>query len=243
MLSIVKTMCLNGLEGYCIEVQVDITGGMPCFEIVGLPDTSIKESKERIKSAIKNSNIEFPSRRILVNLAPADVKKEGSGYDLPMAVGILIALEKINEQNVKDTVFIGELSLNGNINRINGILPMCIEALNLGIKRVIIPEKNVNEAGIVKGLEVIGVKNLQQVIAYLNNEVKIQPICIKVDDILKNISNISLDFCEVKGQENVKRALEIAAAGGHNCILIGSPGSRKNNDGKEITNNFAGLNI
>lgn len=238
MLSKVKTMSLEGLNGYLVEIQCDVSGGLPNFDIVGLPDIRVKEAKERVKTAIKNCNVEFPSRKILVNLAPADKKKEGTFFDLPIAIGILIAIEEIrNCENIENICFLGELSLDGKINKVNGILPMCIEAKNLGIKKVVIPKDNCKEAEIIKDLEIIPVGNLKEVIEYLKGECEIKAVIGNEKFILDNNSFNKLNFSEVKGQEIAKRALEIAASGSHNCLLIRQPWLRENHALRKINHN------
>lgn len=212
MLSIVQSIALNGLDGYLVSIQVDISDGLPYFEIVGLPDMSVKESKERVKTAIKNTGIHLNSKKIIINLAPANTRKEGSLFDLPIAIGILTNFGKIKKQNLEDTVFVGELSLDGKINKAKGILPICIEAKKIGIKRIILPRENAKEAAIVKELEVIGVSTLDQLVDYLNDELVIERTKTNIEELWNKEQKYDVDFSEVKGQENVKRAIEVAAA-------------------------------
>ena len=212
MLSIVKSMSLLGLDGFLIYVQVDVSAGIPGWDIVGLPDTSVKEAKERVRTAIKNSGYELQSRKIIVNLAPADTKKEGSAFDLPIAIGILLCTEVIG-QIPENIAFIGELSLDGKINKVNGVLPMCIEAKKLVIKQVVLPKENAQEAAVVEDLNVYGANTLGEVVDFLNGNLKIEKSNVDIEKLFKKDNKSLFDFSEVKGQENIKRALEIAAAG------------------------------
>ena len=226
MLAKVFSSATLGIDAYPVEVEVDISRGLPAFSTVGLPDNAVKESKDRVKSAIKNSGYTFPVKRITVNLAPADIKKEGTLYDLPVAVALLKAEDIIKSEALADYFILGELSLDGSIRPVRGALSIAVCARAAG-KKLILPTENRGEAALVEGLEVYGVDNLAGLVEFLNGNKVIEPWKADLRDYFKRDERAQPDLADVKGQEHVKRAIEVAAAGGHNLIMIGPPGSGK----------------